>query len=162
MSVLFSYNILIYISHNHKFLQVLSCHLRIERTIKMKQQVLLFKSFQQKASENTLTLRMQCMSVAQWLRSLQSCCKRCVCCDFNMPKITVKIERKKNLHWRYARQAIFHCFYKREKIYDTNLLTPSNTAIQMSESVDSICRDGASAQYMHYLSKSCITSPQIC
>ena len=30
------------------------------------------------------------------------------------------------------------------------------------ESVDSLCRDGADAQYMQYLSKSRITSPQIC
>ena len=30
------------------------------------------------------------------------------------------------------------------------------------ESVDSLCRDGAGAQYMHYLSKSHITLPQIC
>ena len=30
------------------------------------------------------------------------------------------------------------------------------------ESVDSLCRDGADAQYMQYLSKSHITSPQIC
>ena len=30
------------------------------------------------------------------------------------------------------------------------------------ESVDSLCRDGADAQYMHYLSKSRITSPQTC
>ena len=29
------------------------------------------------------------------------------------------------------------------------------------ESVDSLCRDGANAQYMQYLSKSRITSPQI-
>ena len=29
------------------------------------------------------------------------------------------------------------------------------------ESVDSLCRDGADAQYMQYLSKSRITSPQI-
>ena len=28
------------------------------------------------------------------------------------------------------------------------------------ESVDSLCRDGANAQYMQYLSKSRITSPQ--
>ena len=28
------------------------------------------------------------------------------------------------------------------------------------ESVDSLCRDGADAQYMQYLSKSRITSPQ--
>ena len=28
------------------------------------------------------------------------------------------------------------------------------------ESVDSLCRDGADAQYMQYLSKSSITSPQ--
>ena len=30
------------------------------------------------------------------------------------------------------------------------------------ESVDSLCRDGADAQYMQYLSKSHITSPQTC
>ena len=30
------------------------------------------------------------------------------------------------------------------------------------ESVDSLCRDGANAQYMQYLSKSRITSPQTC
>ena len=30
------------------------------------------------------------------------------------------------------------------------------------ESVDSLCRDGADAQYMQYLRKSRITSPQIC
>jgi len=31
-----------------------------------------------------------------------------------------------------------------------------------SESVNSLCRDGADAQYMQYLSKSRITSPQVC
>jgi len=30
------------------------------------------------------------------------------------------------------------------------------------ESVDSLCRIGANAQYMQYLSKSRITLPQIC
>ena len=30
------------------------------------------------------------------------------------------------------------------------------------ELVDSLCRDGADAQYMHYLSKSDITQSQIC
>ena len=31
---------------------------------------------------------------------------------------------------------------------------------RIRESVDSLCRDGADTQYMQYLSKSCITSPQ--
>ena len=33
--------------------------------------------------------------------------------------------------------------------------------LYIRESVDSLCRDGADAQYMQYLSKSRITSPQI-
>ena len=32
--------------------------------------------------------------------------------------------------------------------------------MEIRESVDSLCRDGADAQYMQYLSKSRITSPQ--
>ena len=32
--------------------------------------------------------------------------------------------------------------------------------VHIRESVDSLCRDGADAQYMQYLSKSRITSPQ--
>ena len=32
--------------------------------------------------------------------------------------------------------------------------------VYIRESVDSLCRDGADAQYMQYLSKSRITSPQ--
>ena len=35
---------------------------------------------------------------------------------------------------------------------------PATSCIR--ESVDSLCRDGADAQYMQYLSKSRITSPQ--
>ena len=35
-----------------------------------------------------------------------------------------------------------------------------NHTVHISKSVDSLCRDGADAQYMQYLSKSCITSPQ--
>ena len=34
-------------------------------------------------------------------------------------------------------------------------------ATNIRESVDSLCRDGADAQYMQYLRKSRITSPQI-
>ena len=34
--------------------------------------------------------------------------------------------------------------------------------IIIRESVDSLCRDGADMQYMQYLRKSHITSPQIC
>ena len=34
------------------------------------------------------------------------------------------------------------------------------TLLLVRESVDSLCRDGADAQYMQYLSKSRITSPQ--
>ena len=38
---------------------------------------------------------------------------------------------------------------------------PENLVRQtIRESVDSLCRDGADAQYMQYLSKSRITSPQ--
>ena len=37
-----------------------------------------------------------------------------------------------------------------------NLKDPRN----IRESVDSLCRDGADAQYIQYLSKSRITSPQ--
>ena len=33
--------------------------------------------------------------------------------------------------------------------------------VDIGESVDSLCRDGADAQYIQYLSKSRITSPQI-
>ena len=33
--------------------------------------------------------------------------------------------------------------------------------VSIRESVDSLCRDGADAQYMQYLSKSHITSPQV-
>ena len=33
-------------------------------------------------------------------------------------------------------------------------------SVWIRESVDSLCRDGADVQYMQYLSKSCITSPQ--
>ena len=35
------------------------------------------------------------------------------------------------------------------------------TGIFIRESVDSLCRDGADAQYMQYLSKNRITLPQI-
>ena len=41
------------------------------------------------------------------------------------------------------------------------LLIPNTTANHaIRESVDSLCRDGADVQYMQYLSKSHITSPQ--
>ena len=43
------------------------------------------------------------------------------------------------------------------KIWSESLL-PKHS---IRESVDSLCRDGADAQYMQYLSKSRITSPQI-
>ena len=36
-----------------------------------------------------------------------------------------------------------------------------NTILLIRESVDSLCRDGADAQYMQYLRKSRIISPQI-
>ena len=36
----------------------------------------------------------------------------------------------------------------------------SYKSVNIRESVDSLCRDGADAQYMQYLSKSRITSPQ--
>ena len=39
-------------------------------------------------------------------------------------------------------------------------LDHSGRIVSIRESVDSLCRDGADAQYMQYLSKSCITSPQ--
>ena len=41
-------------------------------------------------------------------------------------------------------------------------VTMDNTMDNIRESVDSLCRDGADAQYMQYLRKSRITSPQIC
>ena len=40
-------------------------------------------------------------------------------------------------------------------------VTSLRTRVCIRESVDSLCRDGADAQYMQYLSKSRITSPQI-
>ena len=41
------------------------------------------------------------------------------------------------------------------------LVCTLNFRVSIRESVDSLCRDGADAQYMQYLSKSHITSPQI-
>ena len=38
---------------------------------------------------------------------------------------------------------------------------PTCQGMYIRKSVDSQCRDGADVQYMEYLNKSCITSPQI-
>ena len=44
---------------------------------------------------------------------------------------------------------------------EINLLsTKEKQKLSIRESVDSLCRDGADAQYIQYLSKSRITSPQ--
>ena len=42
----------------------------------------------------------------------------------------------------------------------TDEISACKPATNIRESVDSLCRDGADAQYMQYLSKSRITSPQ--
>ena len=48
-------------------------------------------------------------------------------------------------------------------VFDKLWFAKSNcTLLLIRESVDSLCRDGADTQYMQYLSKSCITLPQIC
>ena len=51
-----------------------------------------------------------------------------------------------------------------KQIYDTYAYTYTYQRVgrlSIRESVDSLCRDGADAQYMQYLSKSRITSPQL-
>ena len=51
-----------------------------------------------------------------------------------------------------------HSIVDKRKHYIINYVIVIN---HVRESVDSLCRDGADAQYMQYLSKCCITSPQI-
>ena len=45
--------------------------------------------------------------------------------------------------------------------FKTNFHLVDSYILHIRESVDSLCRDGADAQYMQYLSKSRITSTQI-
>ena len=47
-----------------------------------------------------------------------------------------------------------------ESSNDPNLKFDGANVYIIRESVDSLCRDGADTQYMQYLSKSRITSPQ--
>ena len=51
-----------------------------------------------------------------------------------------------------------HTFQGRREAFCSSVVSHMNCCIR--ESVDSLCRDGADAQYMQYLSKSRITSPQ--
>ena len=43
---------------------------------------------------------------------------------------------------------------------NSDWMSNASSGLCIRESVDSLCRDGADAQYMQYLSKSRITSPQ--
>ena len=58
--------------------------------------------------------------------------------------------------------ALMNCIYELQKKDVHNLVNfLHDNSVSIRESVDSLCRDGADAQYMQYLSKSRITSPQI-
>ena len=62
-------------------------------------------------------------------------------------------------HWQ--EQIQFHTCLLQKFCPQVFPLTDDDSMKSISESVDSLCRDGADTQYMQYLRKSCIISPQI-
>ena len=101
-------------------------------------------------------------SSGDWGEGSEDCC--CYSCFRFLLKI--RVFPKTPQHLLTQDPVTFQYFFDQVSGYHDNshvywLVVTMTMVISESQLVDSQCRDGADVQYMQYLSKSCITSPQI-